>query len=113
MMECRFAPGAIDAQTWRWFASQQERTRPAAAMAVADMLAGTDLTRELPSLKPPLLILAPDRSPFIDVEMAKSMHALVPGSELHVFRGVRHGLPFSHADECARFLLDFIARRTQ
>ncbi len=113
MMECRFAPGAIGEDAWRWFAAQQERTRPAAAMAVAAMLAAVDLTRELPTLKPPLLILAPDSSPFISVEMAQMLHELVPGSELHVFRGVRHGLPFSHADECARLLLDFLGRKAE
>lgn len=110
MMECRFAPGALDAQALQWFATQQEQTAPAAALAVADMLAATDLRAGLATLGAPLLILAPDQSPFVPVAMAQELHSCVPGSELHVFPGVRHGLPFSHAAACVRRLRDFLQR---
>lgn len=110
MMECRFAPGALDADAMEWFAAEQEQTRPASALAVADMLAATDLKPALRGLKPDLLILAPDQSPFVSLQMAEELHYSVSGSELHIFRGVRHGLPFSHADACARRLLDFLGR---
>jgi len=110
MMECRFAPGALDAAAAAWFAAEQERTRASAALAIADMLVDTDLSASLPHLKPPLLVLAPDASPFVTLDISTQLHALVPGAELEIFEGVRHGLPFSHPHACARRLLDFLAR---
>jgi pimeloyl-ACP methyl ester carboxylesterase len=110
MMECRFAPGALDADAAAWFAAEQERTIPAAALAIADMLLATDLSASLPGLAPPLLVMAPTASPFVPLEVCTQLHELVPGSELEVFHGVRHGLPFSHADACAQRLLAFLAR---
>ena len=110
MMECRFAPGAIDAAAALWYAAQQQRTNPLAALAVADMLAGIDLTSELSRLRPPLLVLIPDSSPFVPVSMYSGLDELVSGAEMKIFSGVRHGLPFSHPEECSRTLLDFLGR---
>lgn len=112
MMECRFEPGAIDDAAAAWYCAEQMRTRPSAALAVADMLAGTDLRADLPSLRRPLLILIPDSSPFVPVTMYAGIEELVPAVEAKVFPGVRHGLPFSHSEECARTFLDFLRRRT-
>lgn len=111
MMECRFAPDAIDAAAASWYAAEQSRTQPAAALAVADMLAGMDLRSELRGLRAPLLVLMPDSSPFVPVSMYAQLQELVHGAELKVFPGARHGLPFSHPEQCARTLLDFLARR--
>lgn len=111
MMECRFAPGAIDEAAAAWYSEEQSRTKPSAALAVADMLAATDLTPELSRLRLPLLVLIPDSSPFVPMSMYAGLEERVPGAETKVFKGVRHGLPFSHAEECARTLLDFIRRR--
>ena len=111
MMECRFAPGALNSQAASWFAQEQERSTSAAAIAIADMLAGVDLTEQLVELRCPLLILAPDQSPFVSLAMAEALRNLVSGSELRVFHGVRHGLPFSHPEQCTNALLDFLERR--
>lgn len=111
MMKCRFAPGAIDEAAAAWYSAEQSRTRPSAALAVADMLAATDLTPALSGLRVPLLVLIPDSSPFVPVSMYAGIEERVPDVETRVFKGVRHGLPFSHAEECARTLLDFIGRR--
>lgn len=111
MMECRFAPGAIDAAAASWYAAQQSRTNPDAALAVADMLAGLDLRPQLAGLQPPLLVLMPDSSPFVPVSMYAQLQERIPGAEMKVFAGVRHGLPFSHPEQCATTLLEFLGRR--
>jgi 3-oxoadipate enol-lactonase len=111
MMDCRFAPGAVDATAAAWYAKQQMRTRPETAMTLAGMLAVTDLRAALRRLRPPLLVLIPDSSPFIPVGMYDGLDTMLPDAEKRVFAGVRHGLPFSHAAECTAILLDFIARR--
>jgi poly(3-hydroxyalkanoate) depolymerase len=41
----------------------------------------------LPKLRPPTLILAGDDDPIIPVVNAKIMHRLIPGSNLHIYRG--------------------------
>jgi pimeloyl-ACP methyl ester carboxylesterase len=38
------------------------------------------------------------------------LHALLPRSQLQIFRNAMHGLPFSHAAECAQTLLAFLAQ---
>ena len=65
----------------------------------------------LPGLKPPLLLLHPDASPFIPVPVMADFHARVPGARLHVIGHAKHGLPFSHAGLCSALLRDFLGGR--
>lgn len=108
MMACRFAPGAIDARAWAWYSAQQARTRPESALAIADLLAGLELRDQLPALAPELLVLHPDASPFVPLSVYADLATLRPGAQLEVFRGVRHGLPFSHGQACAQRVLAFL-----
>ncbi|MFM9846667.1 MAG: alpha/beta fold hydrolase [Hyphomicrobiaceae bacterium] len=110
MMPLRFAPGAADARRLAWFAAEQARAKPHVVLGLGDLLARLDLTEQAPSLKIPLLILAPDSSPFVPVRQATELVELIPHAELNVFAGVRHGLPFSHAAEASRITRDFLAR---
>lgn len=110
MMPLRFAPGASDVRRLSWFAAEQARAKPHVVLGLGALLAGLDLTAEAPSLKIPLLILAPDSSPFVPVRQASELVELIPHAELNVFAGVRHGLPFSHAAEASRLTRDFLAR---
>jgi pimeloyl-ACP methyl ester carboxylesterase len=36
------------------------------------------------------------------------LHALIPGAQLRIFPHAKHGLPFSHADECSQALRAFL-----
>jgi pimeloyl-ACP methyl ester carboxylesterase len=110
MMEGRFAPGAIGARAWDWFDRQQATADPRVVLRLLAALVGTDLLGGLAGLRPPLMILHPDRSPFIPVSAVVDLLARVPSAELHVFGGARHGLPFSHAAACAGLLRDFIGK---
>ena len=80
-------------------------------MGLADVLMGTDLTPELGRIRVPTLLLAPGQSPFVPLPVMEEMHAAIPGSELRVFAGARHGLPYSHGAACGRALRDFHDRR--
>ena len=64
----------------------------------------------LPPLKLPLLLMMPDRSPYVSLAQASTLADLVPQAEIAVFPGARHGLPFSHATAAAGVLVDFLAR---
>jgi pimeloyl-ACP methyl ester carboxylesterase len=77
---------------------------------VGDLLVGTDLSEELSRITPPTLLLTPDASPFVSVDISNEIHRLIEHSEMAVFPKSRHGLPFSHARECAESVLAFLMR---
>jgi len=110
-MHDRFHDGALSVRRWAWFASQQEKWTPESVLDALGVLVGTDLTPQLGNLRIPVLLLHPDGSPFIPVPMAAELQRLLPNARLRVFEHARHGLPFSHADECAAALRAFLDSR--
>lgn len=101
MMSDRFAPGAIGDGPWRWFSDTQRATPIASLLDAADMLVRSDLSEAVARIAVPTLLLAPDSSPFIPLAIPVELHARIAGARLAVFPGVRHGLAFSHAAQCA------------
>jgi pimeloyl-ACP methyl ester carboxylesterase len=110
MMTLRFAPGAADAEKLAWFAAEQARASPHVLLGLGALLAKQDLSERVRGLEVPLLILSPDSSPFVSPRQGVELVELVPHAELCVFPGVRHGLPFSHAEEAARITAGFLDR---
>ena len=109
MLERRFMPGGVAQAKREWFDRAQRQGSADAIVELGELLLGVDLSAELPRLKPPLLILAPQQSPFIAAPVFEDMHRLVPGSKLHRFADSRHDLPLSHGAVCATLVRDFIA----
>jgi pimeloyl-ACP methyl ester carboxylesterase len=110
-MRDRFHEDALSTERRAWFAAQQELWRPESIMNSLEVLIGTDLAPRLGEIHCPTLILHPDGSPFIPVSAAAELHRLLPNAELHVFGHARHGLPFSHARQCAGILRSFLDAR--
>ncbi len=110
MMLKRFVPGALTEAQQAWFQAEQDKSPDHVTVGYGEMLAATDLTTELARIKCPLLILMPDRSPFVTARMGVELAEHVPQAELVVFPGVRHGLPFSHAQACSERLAEFLGR---
>ena len=108
MMRARFHPDAISDAKWRWFQAQQATACPDTVLRMLAALIGTDLTGKLPNLRPTLLLMHPDNSPFIPIPVMAGLRDLAPSAVLHVVGHARHGLPFSHATLCAGLLADFI-----
>jgi pimeloyl-ACP methyl ester carboxylesterase len=111
MMRARFHPGALSDHQWRWFEEQQAGACSATILRMLEALVGANLAGGLPGLRPPLLLMHPDGSPFIPVPVMVSFRDLVPDARLHVIGHARHGLPFSHAATCAGLLAGFVAER--
>ena len=109
-MRDRFHDGALAPERWAWFAAQQEAWTPQAILSALAVLVGTDLAPQLPQIRCPVLLLHPDASPFIPVAVAAEMHRLLPNAELNVFGHARHGLPFSHGQQCGALLRSFLDR---
>lgn len=108
MMQKRFWPGALDDARADWFRSVQDRSPAHVTAGVGDLLAATDLGAELEGLKPPLLILMPDRSPFVTARMGVDLLERVPTANMAMIPRTRHGVPFSHGRECAERLVGHI-----
>ena len=111
MLEKRFAPGQVDAGRRAWFGAAQRASDPEAILALADLLVGLDLTPRLPAIACPVLLMHPDASPFIPLELAVALKRGLPDAELMVLPGTRHGIACSHGAVCAAAVVDFLGRR--
>ncbi len=107
----RFHDGALSPERLAWFAAEQEKWSRASILNALGVLIGTDLTRRLSDIKCPTLLLHPDGSPFIPVSVMADLLGGLPDAELNVFGRSRHGLPFSHAVQCAQKLRSFLDSR--
>ena len=108
MMSQRFFDEVLTEAQRRWYETQQASADPDAILGVAAMLLGADLRPELDRVTCPVLLLHPDSSPFIPVETTAALKCALPDARLRVFAHTRHGLPFSHAAECAAAVAEFI-----
>lgn len=108
MMDQRFFDGTLTDGMRRWYETQQADADPGAILGVAAMLVAVDLLPELDRVACPALLLHPDSSPFIPVETMAELKRALPDARLQVFAHARHGLPFSHAAECATAVAGFI-----
>ncbi len=107
-MPDRFHDGALSPERWAWFAQQQEQWPRESILKALGVLVGADLTPHLGAIRCPTLLLHPDASPFIPVPVMAELHRLLPTSQLNVFGHSRHGLPYSHAAQCAEVLRSFL-----
>jgi pimeloyl-ACP methyl ester carboxylesterase len=110
MMSRRFFDGAITQEMWRWYEREQGSASPDFVLQAVRLLAGADLSPQLDAVRMPVLLLHGDSSPFIPVPVLADLKARLPNARLQVFARTRHGLPFSHAKECAQVLGDFLAQ---
>jgi pimeloyl-ACP methyl ester carboxylesterase len=112
-MPKRFHDGALSVEQRAWFASQQEQWSRDSILNALSVLVGTDLSARLEDIRCPVLLLHPDGSPFIPVPVMADLHRLLPDARLNVIGHARHGMPFSHAAQCANLLRTFLdSRRT-
>jgi pimeloyl-ACP methyl ester carboxylesterase len=107
MMPKRFFEGAISEPMWRWYEHEQGSASREFVLEAVRLLVGADLSPELGRLRMPVLLLHGDSSPFIPVPVLADLKSRLADARLQVFHA-RHGLPFSHAKECAQVLRDFV-----
>lgn len=110
-MPGRFHPGAVPERDHAWFAAQQARWPRESILEALAVLVGTDLTPRLGEVRCPVLLLHPDGSPFIPVAVMAELASRLPDARLNVIGPARHGLPFSHAAQCAGLLRSFLDTR--
>ncbi|MGD9805652.1 MAG: alpha/beta fold hydrolase [Hyphomicrobiaceae bacterium] len=110
LMGKRFHDDSLDTERRRWYQSVQDRSPAHVTVGLGELLARTDLGPELHRIKAPLLILAPDRSPFVTARMTVDLLEAVPHADLAMIPHARHGLPFSHGAECGARLAAHLAK---
>jgi pimeloyl-ACP methyl ester carboxylesterase len=111
MMRDRFFDDGLTREQWAWYEANQASHPPASVMAAIKTLVGADITPYLGALHQPVLLLHGDSSPFIPVKVMAELERLLPDARFHVFPHAKHGLPFSHAKECAAILRAFLDGR--
>ncbi len=111
MMEWRFYPDSLDSHVREWFRSVHEDSSMDVNLALADLLLHADFMDDLESIKLPTLLLAPEASPFIALDLMTEMRRKIPNAELQVFAHSKHGLPLSHGTQCAAVVRDFLERQ--
>jgi pimeloyl-ACP methyl ester carboxylesterase len=99
----------IPAAVADWFEALQASAHPEAVLQMLAALVEADTTDRLPGLRPPLMLLHPDSSPFIPLPVICDFMARVSDVRLHVVGRARHGMPLSHARTCAALLRDFLS----
>lgn len=111
LMAMRFVEGDVDQAMYEWVKHLQAHCSPTAVYEQAAFIRTQNLTAELGNIRAPILILAPDGSPFVNRSLAADLHAHLPTSEIQWFPGQRHSLLMSRAKECATAYVNFIKRR--
>jgi pimeloyl-ACP methyl ester carboxylesterase len=109
LMPRRFFEDGVPSAVAHWFETLQASAHPEAVFQMLAALVGADTTDQLPGLRPPLMLLHPDSSPFIPLPVICDFMARVPAARLHVIGRARHGMPLSHARTCAALLRDFLS----
>jgi len=112
MMPRRMDPTRVPVVLYEWFEREQAKSDANAVLDLADLLIGTDLTDELARITVPTLVLSPDSSPFVPLEVALEIHGRIPRSEVRIYPGVRHAIVASHGRELSLALRDFLERRS-
>lgn len=113
MMQRRFHPGALSAERYTWFETEQSSHSAQVILGIRDMLVDADISERLGEIELPVLLMAPDGSRFVGPAITSEMHSRLANGRMQVFAHARHGLAFSHARECATALAAFLSEQSE
>jgi pimeloyl-ACP methyl ester carboxylesterase len=108
MMPKRFFEGAISKDMWNWYEHEQAGANADFVLQAVRLLVGADLSPDLARVRMPTLLLHGDSSPFIAPAVLADLKSKLADARLQLFAHARHGLPFSHARQCAQTLRRFL-----
>ncbi|MBI4190334.1 MAG: alpha/beta hydrolase [Betaproteobacteria bacterium] len=101
-------PGFVD-----WFIAEAARTRVEVLARFVPLMAGIDLTPELPKIQCPTLAVAPGGDPMHTVDEYRSLERAIPRCEFIVYEGLPHNITDAVPDRCARELSRFLKSYTK
>jgi pimeloyl-ACP methyl ester carboxylesterase len=101
-------PGFID-----WFIAESARVPVAVLARFVPLMAGVDLTPELPQIKCPTLAVVPGGDPIHTVEEYRALERMIPGCEFVIYEGLPHNITDAVPDRCAEELKRFLLKHPQ
>jgi pimeloyl-ACP methyl ester carboxylesterase len=110
MNEARFFPD-VDADIAGWALETQTACTPHVIADIFTYILKQDIEGELPKIAAPVMILAPQSSPFVRSTLAFELRNRLSDSELALFPGHRHGLVLSGAELACEAMMNFHRRR--
>jgi pimeloyl-ACP methyl ester carboxylesterase len=110
MMQHRFHPGALTEAQAEGFKSRQDASTVEALLRKGDILLETDLTPKLLGIRCPLLMILPDRSPFVTPDIGVEILGHVPSADLAIIPRSKHGIFYSHATFASHLMREFLER---
>ena len=111
MVENRFFEWQTDDARRQWFNRAQCASDGDTILQLADILVGLDHTDKLAAITCPVLLIHPDSSPFIPLDIPVKLKQGLPNGELMVIPGARHGIACSHGTQCANQAIAFLQRQ--
>jgi len=110
MMDHRFYPNGLSLEKRAFFRDAQDGSTQEALLRKGDILLETDLTEQLKGIKCPLLMILPDRSPFVTPDIGVEILGLVDTAELCIIPNSKHGIFYSHDTFASNLVASFLAR---
>lgn len=99
---------ALDPAHAEWVVGQWSRNKVANLWGIMSVLPGLDLAAMLPSIKVPVLLLAPTRSPLTGVAQQKQMAAMIPAARAEAIDGRAHEIYVDKSDACIAAFTRFV-----
>ena len=122
-VEAKGMEGVVEAMLERWFTTPFRKRRPDVMDRIRAMLRGTNpqgyigcchalpkinVTARLKELHCPALVIVGEEDPGTPVEMAREIHAALPGAQLAILRSASHLSNVEQPEEFTRILVGFL-----
>ena len=101
-------PGFID-----WFIAESARAPVPVLARFVPLMAGIDLTPELPRIQCPTLAVVPGGDPIHTVDEYRALERMIPDCEFVVYEGMPHNITDAVPDRCAQELRRFLLEHRQ
>jgi len=96
-------PGFVD-----WFIAESARAPVEVLARVVPLMAGMDLSPDLPKIQCPTLVVVPGGDPIHSVEEYRVLERLISNCEFIVYAGMPHNITDAVPDRCAQELKRFL-----
>lgn len=105
------AVGAVAPEHGRWLWEETHRRDPDAGAEASLALLRFDSRPWLGRLQMPTLVVVPTRDQLVPVDWQRDLAKRLPNSVVYEMEGAHHEIPWTHADELARRILEFVSAK--
>ena len=91
-----------------WHLAEHSKTPTPVAVSIMQVVEQTDLTKLLPKIQVPTLMMVGGNSPNRPMEMMRAMETDIPNTKLVVFPGIGNGIQLLMPDQCIAEVLKHV-----